>query len=173
VRRGITFLFLQIVVVVIFCANIASAETLTIQNFQGTSGAVALPVMLKDANAVGNIDIKLDYGRCNSLSYVDWRQGSLTQNSMMSVQMIGYDRWLNIGPTVTIAVIDTNGFNGDGSLIYLNFAINSTAVQGCNITFVSAKGNRLDKSPITFSLQKGALHCFPCNRSDWNGFREK
>lgn len=159
-RRGIAFFFLQIVVVVIICVNIASAETLTIQNFQGTSGTVAVPVMLKDANAVGNIDMSLDYGRCKSLSYVDWRQGSLTQNSMMSVQGIGYDRFLNIGPTVNIAVIDTNGFNGDGSLIYLNFAINSTAVQGCDISFVSAnglsvKGNHLDKSPVTFSLQNG------------------
>jgi len=160
VRRSIAIFFLQIVVVVIICANTASAETLTIQNFQGTGGTVAVPVMLKDANAVGNIDMSLDYGRCNSLSYVDWRRGSLTRNSMMSVQAIGYDRWLDIGPTVNIAVIDTNGFNGDGSLIYLNFAINSTAVQGCDITFVTARGlsvrgNHLDKSPVTFSLQNG------------------
>lgn len=120
---------------------------LSVGSIQGSSGTAQLPVTITSAKDIGNIDMQLDFSSCSDLKYVGLEKGSVTQNSLVSDK--------ETGGKVSIGIIDINGINGDGSLVYLKYTITSQNAKSCTMKLTTAQGNKLDGSAVKFIISNG------------------
>lgn len=116
-------------------------------SIQGSSGTAQVPITVKGADTIGNMDIVIDHSACTGLEYTDATAGSLTQNSLTSAK--------DTGTAVNIGIVDSKGISGEGSLMYLKYVINSADAPPCTLKVTSVAGNKLDGTEIKFATGDG------------------
>jgi hypothetical protein len=120
---------------------------LSLGSIQGSSGTARVPIMVKGADAIGNMDITVDSSGCSGLKYTDAVPGSLTQNSLTSAK--------DTGSFINIGIVDSRGISGEGSLMYLSYTISSADAASCSIKIKSIAGNKLDGTEIRIITSDG------------------
>jgi hypothetical protein len=117
-------------------------------SIQGTGGTAQVPLTIRGADSVGNMDIVLDISGCKSLEYVRALPGSLTESSLASAK--------STGSAVNVAIVDPKGISGDGSLMFIEFTI-LPEVTPCDLKLTNVQGNKVNGNALTVLTQDGSF----------------
>ncbi len=136
----------------------AANGELFISDVSGGSGStVEIPLNLKSSVGIGSIDVVVSYD-ASVLQFESVEKGSLTGNSMI-------DYNAKTSGTVTLALADSAGVKGEGSVAILKFKVLGKEGDRSAITIKSASANeaatlidvRLDTKAGSFSVAGGGM----------------
>lgn len=147
-----SILYILALMVLVSPAFAANAE-LSIADVSGsTGGSVEIPLNLKSSVGIGSIDVVVSYD-ASILQLESVEKGSLTGNSMI-------DYNANTQGKVTVAIADSAGIKGEGSIAMLKFKVLGKEGDKSTIKIESAGANeaatlidvRLDTRAGSFSV---------------------
>ena len=112
-----------------------------------TGSSVQIPLTLTGvANNIGNMDITLEYDP-SVLEITEVVKGSLTADSPF-----GY----NIqGGVIKVSLADSEGFNGNGSLIYIKGNVIGTEGSSCSLRVNEIMANGVDYEVLDIATSQG------------------
>lgn len=105
---------------------------------------IRIPINVQNAKDIRNMDIELKFNP-SILNAKKVESGTLTQNSLLE--------W-NIGSSVKIAFVETNGINGNGTIAVVEFKVVGKPSEESPIT-LSASGNDLSGKSVNFTIGNG------------------
>lgn len=150
-------LYVVALIMIVSPAFAASAE-LSIGDVSGKAGSnVQIPINLKSSEGIGSIDAEISYDAA-ILQFDSVDKGSLTENSMMDYNP-------KTPGSVTIALVDSQGVKGEGSIAVLNFKVLGKEGDKSAIKIESASANEaatatdvlLDNKAGSFIVTAGGI----------------
>jgi hypothetical protein len=128
-----------------------------------TGSEVQIPLTLKGVDKIiGNMDLTLSYDP-TVLEAVEVLKGSLTSNSI-------FESAISRG-TIRIALADSNGFSGDGSVAYVRFNVIGAKGSSSPLQISESAANQSDYSVMTLATYNGLFQVIDINdlRGDCDG----
>jgi len=128
--------------------EVVTGTSLFIKDYSKPQGSkVSIPVHIKEAENLGNMDLSISYDS-SVLKATGYEKGSLTSGSLLEAN-IAVD-------TVYIAFTDSNGLNGDGTIIYIDFTVVGDEGDTCQVTPEVIIANEVEiHESITVSTESG------------------
>ena len=113
-----------------------------VRDYSKTSGStVSIPVFIENAHNIGNMDFSITYDR-SVLNAVGYEKGSLTEGSMVEANILDDE--------VFVAFTDSDGLNGDGTLIYIKYDVVGDGGERCEVVPKVSTANMAETfDPIT------------------------
>lgn len=117
------------------------------ENMNAQNGTeINVPIRVRNAENVKNMDIELRFDS-SVLRAKEAISGTLTQNSLLES---------NVGDTVRIAFVDTQGISGNGSVAVVTFEVIGAPGSECTLV-LTASGNTVSGARIDFSTGNGII----------------
>lgn len=115
----------------------AASTSLSIGDSSGSPGSmVEVPINIAGASNIGSMDIVLTYDS-SVLGVSSVGKGELTKNSMLQSNT-------DVPGIIAIGIADTDGINGDGSVVVVTFNVLGELGSTSSLTLYSAKANDVD-----------------------------
>ena len=127
-----------------------TGTVLCVKDYSKPQGSkVSIPVCITEAEKLGNMDFSISFDT-TVLMASEYEKGSLTSGSLLEANIVG--------DTVFVAFTDSDGLNGDGTVIYIDFTVVGDEGDTCQITPRVVTANEvITHEPLTVSTLSGTF----------------
>lgn len=128
----------------------AAGMAVSVNDAEGAKGGtVEVPVNLKDASAIGSMDIVLKYDPA-VLRAIAVEGSGLGENAYLEANTARNGE-------VIIALADSRGINGEGAVALITFEVLGNIGSASYLTFEKVSANNIDLTQISTTTKDGTL----------------
>jgi len=132
-----------------------------VRDYSKTSGStVSIPVFIENAHNIGNMDFIITYDR-SVLNAVGYEKGSLTEGSMVEANILDDE--------VFVAFTDSDGLNGDGTLIYIKYDVVGDGGERCEVVPKVSTANMAETFDLITVIDSAGMFVVEGLKGDANG----